>query len=445
MEEEEVEITDKEFNQEYYNNLIIRFGVHSSDIINAIDLVAKYVKREKLILVGGMAIDLALKHKGSGIYGEDTIADHDFYSTRHFIDAYEIGQWLYRTKYPDVTVINATHASTMRVRVRFESVADVTYMPPNIFEIVPTLIMRGYRIIHPNYQLINQHKALSGPYVNQPMEVIRSSRWKKDMERYDLLYQHYPLHVPREQFGKQPPMREIKTKVLKGANYCYSGMAALIYWLAEAKKEGFEYSREFGEFGEEFIRQRSPVAIFTDDIHGFYNLMKSDKKQFFHRQIDHLPRSFRTDEYEIYDNYGEQFSASNEGAFYVANLQQIMVFFLTKLIINKLNMEDFYHGYLACRDLIKWAACKFYEGKSDSAIFAKLLPSVQVYGKETIAEHYLVNKDKDRAKLKPKELFSYSFRNMSVPDEYRLFSYDNSWIFDFDGLECEDFIKSELK
>lgn len=441
MSDDDVEVIDQEFNQDYYNDLIIRNGLYSSDIIKAIEIVGKYIKREKLLLVGGMAIDLALKRKGSGIYTDSVLPDHDFYSPRNFIDAYEIGQWLYRTKFPDISIINALHPSTKKVRVHFETVADVTYMPPNIFEVVPFLMINGYKVVHPNYQLIAQHISLSTPFENPPLETIKSPRWKKDMERHDLIYKYYPLHIPKEQFAGNPASRKIGTKQLKGRDFCWSGLAALNYWIREANKEGFEHSRDLGKFDSDSVHLRGKIAIYTDDILSFYELFKKDKKKFYNRQMDHLRRRFETEDFEVYDMKGYHIAASDEGDFYVTNIQGIMVYFLTKLFINKSTNQDFFYGYLVCRDLIKWASNKYFIQKSEKPLFLKLLPTVEIYGKYNVAEPYLIATDPNRAKLTPKDMFSYSFRNMSIPEEFRLFSYDSSWVFDFDGLECADFLK----
>ncbi len=427
--------------EKYYENMMIKNGLYSKEILSAIDIVAKYVKREKLILVGGMAIDMALKMKGSGIYDENTIADHDFYSKNHFMDAYEIGQWLIRTKYADVSVINALHASTMKVRVKFEPVADVSYMPPVLFDRLPTIHYRGYTMIHPHYQMIGQHRALCNPYESKPRETIRSGRWEKDMKRHDLLYQYYPLKIPQEQFRKTE-LQTVSLNLLDKQDYCFTGLAALLYWIREAAKYGFEKHSDFGSFSEKEIRLRGPVAILTDSHEDVFQVFKSKNVKFYNRQIDHLPRSFQCGEFEVFDNLGEQVSASNEGSFHVANLQTIMVYLLTRLIVNKSTNEDYFRGYLVCRDLIKWASKHYTNEKSPQKkeLYEKLFPSIHVYGKQYIFDTYMIKKaekqDK-RIQLQPRHM--YGLINMSIPERLKQFKYSDSWVFDFDGQETKNF------
>lgn len=427
--------------EKYYENMMIKNGLYSNEILSAIELVAKYIKREKLILVGGMAIDMALKMKGSGIYDENTIADHDFYSKNHFMDAYEIGQWLLRTKYTDISVINALHASTMKVRVKFEPVADVSYMPPVLFDQLPTICYRGYTMIHPHFQMIGQHRALCNPYESKPRETIRSGRWEKDMKRHDLLYQYYPLKLTKEQF-RNIDLNSVKLDVLENQDYCFTGLAALLYWMREASKFGFEKDNSFGSFSETEIRLRGKVALLTDSHEELFQVFKSSDVKFYNRQIDHLPRSFRCNNFEVFDNLGEQVSASAEGNFHVANLQTIMVYFLTRLIVNKSDNEDYLRGYLRCRDLIKWAS-KLYEKEKNpdkKQFYEKLFPSIHVYGKQYIFDTYMIKKAEKREKriqLQPKHM--YGLINMSIPEKLKEFKYKDSWVFDFDGQETACF------
>ena len=136
-----------------------------------------------------MSIDFALKLKQhDGIYKDDILPDYDFYSHQHFKDAYDLAQWLNRLGFKNISVINAMHPSTMKVRINFITIADITYIPKVILDNIPFLKYKGFHIVHPHYQMIDQHRSLSYPYENAPRETIMN-RMKKDMKRYDLLYE----------------------------------------------------------------------------------------------------------------------------------------------------------------------------------------------------------------------------------------------------------------
>ena len=173
--------------EKYYENLVIKNDKFTQDTQLALGIVKKYIIENKLIVVGGMSIDYALRLKGSKLYDDDSLPDYDFYSYQYNFDAYQIAERLHSIGLNHVSVINANHTSTMRVRVNYTVVADVTYVPKNIFDSLPFIMYRGIKIIHPHYQIIDQHRSLSMPYENTPWEVI-THRWEKDAIRYEVLY-----------------------------------------------------------------------------------------------------------------------------------------------------------------------------------------------------------------------------------------------------------------
>ena len=138
--------------------------------------------------------DLALKKKGSRLYYDNVLPDYDFYSSDYHNTAYDIGKILCEMGMENISVINASHSTTMRVRVHYVEIADITYIPENIYKKIPTIKnIDGILIEHPHFKMINIHRALSYPFQDSPYEVILH-RYKKDITRFDLLYENYPVH-----------------------------------------------------------------------------------------------------------------------------------------------------------------------------------------------------------------------------------------------------------
>lgn len=170
------------------------------DTLNKVfEIVQDFLIRKNRILVGGMAMDFALREKGSRIYEDDKMPDYDCISPDPVGDAYELSQILCN-KLSDsstkVSAISALHITTMKVRYNFEEAADITYSPIPI-EDTPHLnisIKNGKKIkvIHPHFQLLDMHKSLSYPFMNPPREVI-FNRWEKDLKRFEILFEHYPV------------------------------------------------------------------------------------------------------------------------------------------------------------------------------------------------------------------------------------------------------------
>lgn len=426
---------EKPLEEEFYKMLTIKKGLYAADIIRGSDITAKYVRRENRILTGGMAIDFALRLKGASLYDEDELADYDFYTPQHYHDAYEIGLWLVRTKFPYVTVINGLHATTMRVRVAYEAVADVTYIPQNIYDEMPTLRYKGYRIIHPNFQIINQHRALSKPYENPPREVIMGPRWKKDMERHDLLYSHYPLEKPT---GCAPgTFTTHKLPNLDG--HLVGGMAALVYWLQRAKAEGFECATDYGYWKPGECKISSMLALYTYHPDPLRDHYKGENLVYHNALLNFLPPSWRGTGIEIYHVFDDLRTGFKEaGGYTMANLQLVMVYFLTKIIIGKDTNKYLYDGYLTARALIAWASTRWQDEKS---VARHLLPSVIPYGHEEnlsesiILRRYMFEHRAERVqRLQPKNMQTFTVYRNDIPPEMRKFDYSSSWIFSINGL-----------
>ena len=128
---------------ESYELIILQRNINRRQIEKALDVVKKYIIKNNLILSGGMAIDLALKEKGSRLYSDNVLPDYDFYSSDYHNTAYEIGKILCEMGMENISVINGRHSTTMRVRVHYEEIADITYIPENIYKKIPTLKLLG--------------------------------------------------------------------------------------------------------------------------------------------------------------------------------------------------------------------------------------------------------------------------------------------------------------
>lgn len=170
-------------------------------IKTSMDLAKKFMIERKLILTGGMAIDYAMRVYGSKLYEENSVSgmlpDYDCYSPDPVKDAYDFVSILNEKNFTKdgqyrLDAIRATHIQTIRVRLEYESIIEISYVPPIIFNKLPTIKYKDMLVIHPHWQMINIHRALSYPVIDPPREVI-FNRINKDVERFMLLYNAYPF------------------------------------------------------------------------------------------------------------------------------------------------------------------------------------------------------------------------------------------------------------
>jgi hypothetical protein len=448
-------------NSKFYENIVLKHDKFAEETMIALGLVKKYIIKNKLIIVGGMAIDLSLKLRGSKLYDDDILPDYDFYSPNYSKDAYHISEMLVKAGLNNISVINANHISTMRVRVNYTVVADVTYIPKNIFDKLPYLQYKDIKIIHPHYQIIDQHRALSYPYENAPHEVI-AHRWKKDAERYDLLYTQYPLTDDIIDIQDITLTDPINISSILFKDQCISGFAGLLYW--QAKAISMKYKNKFKNLGLCETDVSGMVFKIPVDSHGISvysnniieleeNIKKKhpiEQVRMYNRFLDKLPFKILLDnKFELFDNAGCLLSAyKTDIDIYVANLQNIMLYMLTNLILFK-NLKEidrgysFYLGYLAAKDIVEWASNEYSKSKKGmkSNKYNIFLPSPDVFGTDEISDSYINSKRLFLEKteeilpeqLQPMLVFPETFKKDKVPEKYYRFNPRDSHILQFDG------------
>ena len=142
---------------------------------------------------------------------------------------------------------------TMRVDLTGNNkfIADITYVPAEIYAQMPYLKYEGLRIINPSYQRADQHKALAMPFNGSPSEDV-FSRWRKDIQRFNLIARYYPVEPPA---GVDAASFVTYAEVPVGyTRFVFSGVAAyacLLAFLANAA-----YSPVMI-----FLNERYPTAI----------------------------------------------------------------------------------------------------------------------------------------------------------------------------------------
>jgi hypothetical protein len=474
-------------------SLIIKNDIFNDDINLGLGIVKKYIINNDLILVGGMAIDYSMRLKGSKLYDDDVLPDYDCYSANHNYDSYKIAELLISSGLTNITVINANHTSTMRIRVNYTVVADITYIPKNIYDVLPTLLYKDIKIISPYYQIIDQHRSLSLPYENKPYEVILH-RWKKDATRYDMLYKLYPLkdkllklyksndsNISSSDSSKQyNELESIKISSLNYKNECIGGISALLYWKKRADDYGFVSNIDFFKnqsnvdktFGNIEIDEigfvfnmpenSSGVTIYTDTIHKLKKKICECNNikdiVMYNRFLDKLPFSIKLDnKYELFDNYGILLSAHRvENDIYMSNLQNIALYLLCHLIILKdlfpiNNIDKYYYGYLLVIEIVEWASLKYVNATKKSndneTVYNIFLPTSKVYGSSDISDSYINSKrmfmeklgEIKKTKYQPENIYPDTFVGNKIPPKYYKFNPAKSLIYNFDGKKTSTF------
>jgi len=462
-------------NSKEYEALVFDRDIYKDSLLLALKEVRQFIIDEKLILTGGMAIDFALREKGTQLYPDDALPDYDFYSPDFNHCAYKIGKKLCDIGLPNISIITAYHPTTMRVRVEFVAVADITYIPRKIFDNIPTMkTPDGLLYEHPCFKFMNIHRALSYPLENPPMEVILH-RWAKDICRFDLLYGYYPI-TPKS-LDKEPKF--VKTDIIdkNKKEICLAGFSALAYWLG--KKDNIYMLEKYGEKS-----QLSQISIVSDDPNSFLpasggkavqktsekksandvslsalqkeglgsktNKRKTNKRKtkIFSELLDNTSGRIEYiksgNKVEILDNRGRLLSSyyDSKNKFYVANLQFLMCQFLSMFFLYDLDKED--------KKVCLWAykKCEKLVSNANPKTQPELYPTVETYGSHNLSKSYVNGKHmtlmnigemgRDGPPVRPVNVYPKKKEDCKIPGKISNFDISQSWLFDIDGSEIEE-------
>lgn len=409
-----------------FESLLIERNIFKDLILKGLEITKKSIIKNKVILTGGMAIDGALRLKNTQLYPDDTLPDYDFITPNFHTIAYDLCKEM-AADIESVQAIGAMHPSTMRVRVFYTVVADCTYMPEELYKKIPTLTHNGIRIVHPHYQMIDQHLALCLPYGNAPWETI-NHRWKKDMIRYDLLNQYYPIPEIKISNVKISKHSHTLTDIIK-KSACVGGFYALAYWYDIAKKAGYKEKHKLDP-------NMGSMILYTNDVFTLKDNIKAAKLKWYNPISDKVFRRIECETKNgpliLVDVCGKLISAHCDSNVWYANLQVIMLRMLTMTVVYKCKIS--HYGYKIAQSLLYFAAANY----NDNTKY--LLPSAEIYPGKNIPEPYILSRQYFKTclgegvakKLRPRNAYLDSQKRSIDPSFYN-FDPTKSDIYHFGG------------
>ncbi len=197
------QIDDEQLEQKYKS---------TKDII---DIVAKFIKKKKLLIYGGYALNLLLPKKYK-FYKMYTINDYDCFSKNAKEDALELAKILKKSGYEYIKVRKALHDNTYKVLVDFVQILDITQIPPDLYD--------KYLNIHYDEKKTYVYKYYKDSYsivpfillvANLHFELARPTasyyRWEKIYSRSLLL----PKLMRKSRIDTKPCACNIPEKVIK--------------------------------------------------------------------------------------------------------------------------------------------------------------------------------------------------------------------------------------
>jgi hypothetical protein len=162
--------------------------VNSPEIKRIISIVELFLKQKQVICYGGTAINNILPKQDQFYNKEIEIPDYDFYSSNALLDAKELTDIYVKNGFEEVEAKSGQHHGTYKVFVNFIPVADITFLPKELFNAIKKEAIKVGGILYapPNLLRMGMYLELSRPNGDV-------SRWEKVLKRLVLLNKYYPL------------------------------------------------------------------------------------------------------------------------------------------------------------------------------------------------------------------------------------------------------------
>ena len=184
---------------------------NSPEIKRIIGIVETFLKKKHLIVYGGTGVN-AILPKQDQFYNKDLeIPDYDFYSPNALTDAKELVDIYIENGFQEVEAKSGQHHGTYKVYVNFIPVADISYLPKELFNAIKKEAIRVGGIMYAPPNLLRMAMFLE---LSRPAGDV--SRWEKVLKRLTLLNKHYPLkgkECHKIEFQRQMAHNDLSDKI----------------------------------------------------------------------------------------------------------------------------------------------------------------------------------------------------------------------------------------
>jgi hypothetical protein len=248
--------------------------LNSEEIQNIIFILEDFLKRKGLICYGGQAINQELPEKDR-FYNKDVeIPDYDFYSPHAMDDAKELADIYFAKGYDEVECKAGQHYGTYKVYVNFIPIADVTYLPMELFQTIKKTSLRIAGILYapPNFLKMAMYLELSRP-------VGDTTRWEKVAKRLALLNKYYPItkincnkvsfqrHIETKYKSREEEIFEVVRRTLIDHNVVFFGGYGISFYSQYMPKNEQKKVEEIADFDVIARDPKTLAEIIKERLH----------------------------------------------------------------------------------------------------------------------------------------------------------------------------------
>lgn len=162
-------------------------SAHDEEILNALTVVANFIRRKKRVCYGGTAMNAILPEKDKFYDPEVDLPDYDFYTPEVEEDVAELVEDLNAAGFKDVYQRVGIHEGTKKILVNFVAVADVSRIEKDLYNVFyeRSIAVDGIHYTDPDILRMMMYLEISRPKG-------QVARWDKVFERLQLINRAFP-------------------------------------------------------------------------------------------------------------------------------------------------------------------------------------------------------------------------------------------------------------
>jgi hypothetical protein len=178
------------------------------------DIVGEFIINKKLILYGGLTINLLLPKKYR-FYKDYTLNDYDCYSKNAIKDAYSLATNIKKAGYKHIKVRKALHNNTYRIYVERKQVIDISQIDKNVLNRLIEVSSKDKRKYYDDkFILIPMAMVKRNLYYELARPEQSGWRWEKVYNRLQLFSDIY--NVPKSKLNyKCVPLPKVHNELIK--------------------------------------------------------------------------------------------------------------------------------------------------------------------------------------------------------------------------------------
>jgi len=210
----------------YINNIVDEIEENKikkqyEDNKDLLEEVSKFIIKKKLILYGGLTINLILP-KMYRFYKEFSLNDYDCYSKNALKDATELAESLKKKGYKYIKIKNAQHQDTFKLYVEKLQILDITQMNTELFNNLTKISNKERKTLKyytEKYVLIPIALIKRNLYFELSRPVQSSFRWNKIYKRLSILMKNHKNAVSKKSQKYVPIPVEFNNVITKLKKY----------------------------------------------------------------------------------------------------------------------------------------------------------------------------------------------------------------------------------